>query len=96
MPDDPRTRMNSVVIETISSMEIEEISEVLEDMTAYKIIQCKERIPSSVAEYGQVKESIKKAYLDQWYEDYLEDLVQTAEVEINERVYSKEFIAKLG
>ena len=64
-----------------------ETSDTFEDMSAFFILKCVERERLGYQPYEEVRESVKRRYLEGRYQALVEQLVRTAEVEVNSPVY---------
>jgi len=62
-------------------------SDIFEDMSAFFILKCVERERLGYQPYEEVRESVKRRYLEGRYQALVEQLVRTAEVEVDSPVY---------
>ncbi|HHW00179.1 MAG TPA: hypothetical protein GXX36_11555 [Clostridiaceae bacterium] len=82
-------RLNPVLREIVMGMDAGEISDVIEEGNAFYIVKCLESIVLSYKPFDEVKENLRARYIDDKYSEYIDKLVEEANVLIYDNVYKK-------
>ncbi len=80
-------RMRPILRGEAMKLAVGETSPVFEEHRALYIIRCVERESLGHMPFDEVKHNVRNRYVDEEYEELVDDLVGEAEVEVNELVY---------
>lgn len=70
-----------------SMLSVGEISPIIEDDGGYHIIKCLTKRDGGYILFEEIRENIESDYLDDRYEQYIDQMVEKASIKINKKVY---------
>jgi len=86
------SRINAELKAQAVNLDIGQISEIFEAKNAFYIIKCEDRKHMGFKSFEEVKDIVKKDYVNRQYEKLIDELVSKANIEINQKVYEKVMI----
>ncbi len=70
-------------------LSVGEVSDIIEENNTFYVIKCLEREADGYKSFEEVKENVKSKFIDEKYNEMVEELVKAAKVEIVESVYDR-------
>lgn len=80
-------RFDPETFEAIKELPVGQYSEIIEKEDCYIFYQCLDKKDASVSTYEEVKNRVQQSLHDEKYEHFIEQLIQKAEVKVNDSVY---------
>lgn len=83
---------NPSLHKVLQSIREEETSSLIDGNRIYHVIKCIQRETDGYSSYEEISASVRSAYIDEKYEEMVGRLVQSAKIEINERMYKNTWV----